>query len=293
MIHLLRRFEALEREQCALGGGRGQGDGCKVIVKFGRRFHLERSWQFQVLTHGNSQAVAQLRVVCRRAGQHFQQRGQGFQSGMLLHVGRCCELNESIRAAKICHVIGPGACRGWACLVGCVLLCHPPDAATLPVTPGIVQRDLVVADDLVVEVRDVEGVVGSQLEIHGAEPRVLAFQELGLLIGLGRGTGVGDVVVVDDGSDHVAQQHVVIPLRAPDAAADVDDACDAGGTVAVLAHHRAIAQAVVRLAEAGVVGAVKQLINGRAVAVRAVEIATRVPAQTERIHLAPGPDLHV
>jgi len=45
----------------------------------------------------------------------------------------------------------------------------------------MIQRHLVVADDPVVEVSDVERVVGAELQIDGAEPRVITGDEVGLL----------------------------------------------------------------------------------------------------------------
>ena len=50
----------------------------------------------------------------------------------------------------------------------------PPDAAALAVAAGVGQRHLVVADDPVVEVGDVERAVGAELDVHGAEPGVVA-----------------------------------------------------------------------------------------------------------------------
>ena len=59
----------------------------------------------------------------------------------------------------------------------------------------MIQWHFVVADDLVVEVGDVEGVVGAELEIDGTEPRIVAGDEVGLFVGFGRGTAEGDLVV--------------------------------------------------------------------------------------------------
>ena len=60
----------------------------------------------------------------------------------------------------------------------------------------------------------------------------------------------------------------------------------AGRAVVVRHHLRAEAEAVVRLAEAGIPGAAEQLIDRPAVAVARVEVAQRVERQAERVDLA-------
>ena len=68
----------------------------------------------------------------------------------------------------------------------------------------------------------------------------------------------------------------------------VDDAGDAGRAVVVGHHLGAEAEAVVRLAEAGVPGAAEELVDRPAVAVAGVEVAQRVERQAERVDLAVG-----
>ena len=60
----------------------------------------------------------------------------------------------------------------------------------------MIQRHFVVADDPVVEISDVESVIRTELEIDGAEPRVVAGEEVGLFVRLRCGAGEGDVVAV-------------------------------------------------------------------------------------------------
>ena len=64
---------------------------------------------------------------------------------------------------------------------GVAVVDDAPDPAAELVAAGVVERDLDVADDLVVEVGDVERPVGADLHVDGAEPRVVRDDEVGLL----------------------------------------------------------------------------------------------------------------
>ena len=64
---------------------------------------------------------------------------------------------------------------------------------------------------------------------------------------------------------------MIIPLRSPNAAVDVNDAADPSAAMGVLAHDGCKAETVVRFAKAGIAGSANELIHGRAVAVGAVE----------------------
>ncbi len=176
---------------------------------------------------------------------------------------------------------------------GDVFFHDAPDAAALAVAAGVVEGDFVVADDAVVEIGDVERAVGAEGEIDGAEPGIVAGKEVGLLVGLRRGAGEGDVVVIDLGGDDVAEEEVVVPFGAPDAAVDVNDAANAGGAVGVLAHDGGETEAFMRFAKAGVMRTAQELINRGAVAVGAVEVVVAVPGEAEGIDLASAPELDV
>ena len=56
-----------------------------------------------------------------------------------------------------------------------------PDAPMLVIAARVGERLLVVADDRIVEVRDPERAVGAELHLDGAEPRVVAREEVGHL----------------------------------------------------------------------------------------------------------------
>ena len=150
---------------------------------------------------------------------------------------------------------------------------HAPNASTTPVPSRMIQRDFVVTNDAVVEVGDVEGAVRAELEIDGVEPEVVAGEEVGLLVGLRGGAGEGDEVVIDLRGDGVADEHVIVPLSAPDAAVDVEGTADAGGAVGMLAHDGAEAEGVGLFPELRIGRATNELVDGRAMAVSGIEIS--------------------
>ncbi len=164
----------------------------------------------------------------------------------------------------------------------------PPDPAARAVAARVVQVDLVMADDPVVEVGDVERAVGAQLDIHRPEPVVLAPDEVGLFDPFGTRPVPLDPVVVDSVGDDVADEDRAAIGRGELVGGVVADAADAGRAVVVGDHVGAEAQPVIRLAEAGVVGAAQQLIDRPAVAVARVQVAQRVERQPERVDLAVG-----
>ena len=97
----------------------------------------------------------------------------------------------------------------------------------------------------------------------------------------------GDRVVVDPARLHVADEHVILQFRGPRGGANVDRRADRGAAVRVRDRRGRKAEAIVRLAKARIIRAAQELVDRRAMAVGAEEIAAIVPAQAERIHLAP------
>ena len=130
----------------------------------------------------------------------------------------------------------------------------PPDPAAGAVPARVGQRHLVMADDPVVEIGDVERPVGTELDVNGAEPVVLAPDEVGLLDPLGRRAVPLDPVAVDPVGDDVADEDVAAIGLGELVGGIVADAGDARRAVVVGHHLGAETQAVVRLAEAGIPG---------------------------------------
>ena len=149
------------------------------------------------------------------------------------------------------------------------------------------------ADDAVVEVGDVKRPVGTQLDVHRPEPVVLAPDEVGLLDSLGRRAVPLDPVVVDPVGDDVADEDRAAIRLGELVGRVVADAGDPGRAMVVGHHLGAEAEAVVRLAEAGIPRTPEKLIDRPAVAVARIEVAQRVERQAERIDLAVGDVLGV
>ncbi len=122
--------------------------------------------------------------------------------------------------------------------VGCAVVNDAPDAAARAVALGMVERNLVVADDAVVKVGDVKCSVGTKLQIDRAEPGVVATEEVGLLDGRRRRAGPFELVVVDAMSDRVADKKRVAVFRREMVGGVVDDAREAGRAVRVASSSR-------------------------------------------------------
>ena len=142
-----------------------------------------------------------------------------------------------------------------------------PDPPALAVAAGVSQRHLVMADDLVVEVGDVEGAVGAELDVDRVKPVVLAPDEVSLLRAPGRRPMPLDAVVVDAVGHHVADERGAA-IRLGVLVGRVEaDAADPGRAVIGVDHLGAKAHAVVGLAKAGVISPPQELVERLAVAV--------------------------
>src|SRR5262249_17233577 len=126
------------------------------------------------------------------------------------------QADGQVRVAQVGHEFGEivlGAVgqftQGGAALTGAD---DPPDAAVLVVPQRVVQRHLVVADDAGGEVGDVEGTVGAQLDVHGAEPRVVAADQIGHFDRPVARAVHFQAVAVDAVGDDVADEDVIVEL---------------------------------------------------------------------------------
>src|SRR5260370_42268610 len=55
-----------------------------------------------------------------------------------------------------------------------------PDGAALLVTTGVSERNLVMANDAVIEICDVQRAVGPELDVHRPKPGIVTAKEVGL-----------------------------------------------------------------------------------------------------------------
>ena len=90
------------------------------------------------------------------------------------------------------------------------------------------------------------------------------------------------VVVIDPTGHHVADKHVVAVICRPEVIGIIDHAVDGGRSVGMLHQNRGKAQAVMRLAKAGIISAGQQLINRSTVTVTGVEVSTFIPGEAKR-----------
>src|SRR4029079_5263033 len=99
------------------------------------------------------------------------------------------------------------------------------------------------------------------LYIDGAEPGVGGAEEVGLLDSPDRAAVIFGLVAVDAAGHEVAAIKIATILLGKILAAVFDEAADGSAAVEVVHHGRDEAEAVVRLAEAGVIAAAEELID--------------------------------
>ena len=157
----------------------------------------------------------------------------------------------------------------------------------MAVAAGVLQVDLVVADDAVVEVGHVETAVGPELQIDRPEPPVVARHEIGRLLDPRRRTPPLRDIAMDDVGHDVAHEHRPAILCRKLVGLVGDHAGDAGRAVAVARGERRVAEAVVRLAEAVVIAAAEDHHDRLGMAVSRELVAHPVEAHAERVHLPP------
>ena len=150
------------------------------------------------------------------------------------------------------------------------------------------QRHLVMADDSIVKIGHVQRAVRAELEVHRTEPRIVGGDEVGSFVGQRRRAGEGHGVTIDAAGHDVASENVVAEFSRPEVVLVIHNPGDRGRAVSVEDHRGGEAEAVVGFAEARIITAAQELIDGLAVAIRGIEVAERVEAQSKRVDLAPG-----
>ena len=166
------------------------------------------------------------------------------------------------------------------------LVNHAPDSAALAVATGMRERHFVMSDDSVVEIRDVERAIRSELRIDRAEPRIVRRDEIRQGSGDARGTVLRHAVAKDGAGHHVAEEHVAMKFLGPEVVGVDRNAVDGGRAANLLHHGRDEAEAVVRFAEARIITAGEKLEERFAVAVGGIQAARFVEGEAEGIHLA-------
>ena len=153
------------------------------------------------------------------------------------------------------------------------------------------ERDLVVADDGVVKIGDPKGAVGAEFYLDGAERGIVTREKVGLAGGEGRGAAPVEAVAVDAAGDGIAVEEIVLEFGREGFGGVVGDAGDGGGAVVVGGHGRGEAEAIVFFADAFVVAAGDEEVDGLRVGIGGVEFAAGIEGETVGIGLAVGDEL--
>lgn len=158
-------------------------------------------------------SIEQKRSICRLSNFREALDGENLLDGAC-GIGGCARTPQDSQG----FVSGQFVCIGnWACrLAGsrfdtCLLISNisnPPDTAAGAIAIRVFQRDFVVPDDFVVEVCDVKASIGAKLQIDGAEPRVIAGEQIGHFHSFGRGTEVFEPVSIDAASHDVTAKKI-------------------------------------------------------------------------------------
>src|SRR5262245_46163093 len=87
------------------------------------------------------------------------------------------ELPEQVGITGRSFALGHGQGSVWGGVRANIS--NAPNSAALAVTSGMIQRDFVMADDAVVEMGEVDRVIGPELKIHRTEPGIFAGDQVG------------------------------------------------------------------------------------------------------------------
>ncbi len=202
-------------------------------------------------------------------------------AGLFLHptVGRKGEVEEFGVLAGI--EIDSG------CL-GSALGGDAPDPAVFVIASGIAEIDFAMLDDGVGPVGDVEGAIGSEAEVDGAEGDVGGTEDIGHLDGLEAGTGFLEAEADDALGAEIAGDEIALPIGGEGGAVDPFEAGELG-VVAGAHAFRFAAHVGVGEVRGAIDGVIEPLESG---AIGEEGIAELIPVMTPGIATALGEDLH-
>src|SRR5690606_37403231 len=105
-----------------------------------------------------------------------------------------------------------------------------PSAVAIPTR--VIQRNFVMADDPVVKIGDIQGAVGTQLQIDGPTPGIVANEEVGLFNRLIRRAMRLQDVRIDPRGNRVADEYPTLVFSGKVIGVVINNARDAGRAVA-------------------------------------------------------------
>ena len=156
----------------------------------------------------------------------------------------------------------------------------------------MVQRDLVVSDDLVVEIRNIQTSIGTELKVDGSKPRILAGQEVGQLDGFGRRSEVLKPVAIDPTGHDVAAEQISSKARRERFPGDVSDPGNGRAPMQMFHRRGDKPESIMRATETRIAATSKQLRDRFAMAIRRKPKPILVPGHPERIDLSLGVQLN-
>ena len=169
---------------------------------------------------------------------------------------------------------------------------NPPDSPAGPIPIRMVQRDFVMPDDLVVEIRNIQTSIGAELKVDGSKPRVLAGQEIGQLDGFGRRSEVLKPVAIDPAGHDVAAEQIPFKALRERCASDVSDPGNGRAPMQVLHRRGDKPESIMRATETRIAPTSKQLCDRFAMAIRRKPKPILVPGHPKRIDLSLGVQLN-
>src|SRR6185437_1924768 len=180
---------------------------------------------------------------------------------------------------------GPVRARSGRALVIVAAINDAPDATTLTIAAGMCERHFVMTDDAVVEVGDVQGPIGTELDMDRAEPRIIRLKK-SLKYSFWSRTVPLDGELVDAMADDIADVGAALIGLGKMIGVVESEASHGGRFRVAVVHLRRQTEAIVGRAETRIPAAAQQLIDRLRVTVGRVEIAQRIEGDAEWIDLA-------
>ena len=165
---------------------------------------------------------------------------------------------------------------------------NPPDTATGAIAIRVFQWDFVVPDDFVVEVRDVEATIGSKLQIDGAEPRVVAGEQIRHFYCFSRGTKVFETVAIDAASHDIATEKIGLKVERKCLVIHIGYTGDRSATMKMFHGRGNKSEAVVGSTKAWIASTSHKLSDRLAMAIGSEPETVLVFSHTEWVDLALG-----
>src|SRR5829696_5590215 len=118
------------------------------------------------------------------------------------------------------------------------------------------------SNDAVVEIRDPQGAVRSELQIDGAEPRIRDADQVWHFMAHARAAAPFDAVAIDTAGHHVADNQIITKFLGPRRIIQHRDAANRRAAVRVLYGGGSKTETIIRRTKAGIPSAAQQLVNG-------------------------------